>query len=49
MAIHINFINAKPTLNEDCQGEESDLSDANSPTPFKSKIIKSSVRISNVS
>jgi len=49
MAILINFINAQPTLNEDCQGEESELLDVNSPTPFKSKIIKSSVRISNVS
>ena len=49
MVIHINFINAQPTLNEDSQREESELSDGNSPTPFKAKIIKSSVRILNVS
>ena len=46
MAIHIN---AQPTLNEDCHGEESELSDVNLPTPFKAKLIKSTVRISNVS
>jgi len=49
MAFYINFINAQSTLDEDCHGEESELLDINSPTPFTGKIIKSSVRISNVS
>jgi|GEM_PF-6353062 len=49
MALRINLINAQSTLNGDCHGEESELSDIDSPNPVKGKMQKSSVRISNVS